>query len=131
MEGHVKIVAWLNIIYSIFYVCIGVLMMLIMTGVGIMSQEKTAFLITGGIGAMIAAILCIIAVPGIIAGVGLLKLRSWARILAIVVAAVHLLSFPLGTALGVYTIVVMLDNGVIAMFAAASTGATTRVRSTI
>jgi len=131
MEGHVKIVAWLHIIYSIFYVLIGALIMLILTGAGFISQDKTAFLITGGVGAFVAAILCIIAVPGIIAGVGLLKMKPWARILAIIVGALHLLSFPLGTAIGVYTIVVMLNDGVTAMFAAASTGAPTRVRSAI
>ncbi len=126
MEGHVKIVAWLHIIYSIFYACIGVLMMLIMTGAGFIAQDKTAFLVTSGIGAMIAAVLFIIAVPGIIAGVGLLKMRPWARILAIIVGALHLLSFPLGTALGVYTIVVMVNDGVAAMFAAASAGTPSR-----
>ena len=119
MQDHVKIVAWLNIVYSSVIALIGVLILLVMAGAGILSQDKTALLVTSGLGVVIAAILCIMAVPGIIAGIGLLKMRPWARVLAIIAGALHLLSFPLGTALGVYTIVVMLNDRVTAMFAAA------------
>ena len=129
MQDHVKIVAWLHIVYSIIIALIGICLMLILTGAGIVSQDKTAFLITSGVGAIIAVILIVMAVPGIIAGVGLLKLKPWARILAIIVGALHLLSFPLGTAIGVYTIVVMVNDGVVAMFRAASAGTASPVRS--
>lgn len=44
----------------------------------------------------------------ILAGWGLLKHESWARILAIVLAFFALLGFPFGTALGVYTLWVLL-----------------------
>ena len=40
---------------------------------------------------------------------GLLKYRPWARILALIVAVLHLFSFPFGTALGVYAFWVLLS----------------------
>jgi hypothetical protein len=55
----------------------------------------------GGLGAA-AAIL------GIIAGSGLLKRRSWARVLTIVLACFALLNLPFGTVLGIYTLWVLV-----------------------
>ena len=72
--------------------------------------------VTGAVGVAIAGFLIVLSLPGIIAGLGLLKFRPWARILAIIVGALHLLSFPLGTALGVYTLVVLLNNEAPAVF---------------
>ncbi len=48
---------------------------------------------------------------------GLMKYKGWARILTFILSAVSLLSFPLGTALGVYSIMVMLDADVSQAFA--------------
>ena len=48
------------------------------------------------------------AAVGILAGWGLLERRPWARTLAIVVAFINLLDMPFGTALGVYTLWVLL-----------------------
>lgn len=51
------------------------------------------------------------AVLGIIAGWGLLEHQPWARMLAIVLAVFRLLEPPLGTALGIYTLWVLLPAG--------------------
>src|ERR1035441_1808123 len=47
-------------------------------------------------------------VVGVIAGWGLYERRSWARILAIVLAFLNLLHPPFGTAIGIYTLWVLL-----------------------
>lgn len=48
------------------------------------------------------------AVIGIIAGWGLLERQPWARMLTIVLGFFNLLDMPLGTALGIYTLWVLL-----------------------
>ncbi len=48
------------------------------------------------------------AVLGLAAGWGLLERQPWARMLAIVLGCVNLVEMPLGTALGVYTLWVLL-----------------------
>jgi hypothetical protein len=50
---------------------------------------------------------------GVIAGWGLLERQSWARVVAIVAAFLALLHMPFGTALGIYTLWVLLaaDSG--------------------
>ncbi len=47
-------------------------------------------------------------IAGVVAGWGLLTHQSWARMLAIIVACITLIHFPLGTALGIYTLWVLL-----------------------
>jgi hypothetical protein len=47
-------------------------------------------------------------VVGIVAGWGLLERKPWARMLAIVLGFLNLLDMPFGTALGIYTLWVLL-----------------------
>jgi hypothetical protein len=54
--------------------------------------------------------------PGVVVGAGLLGVKSWARALAIVLGIMNLMNFPIGTALGIYTLYVMLDADSIALF---------------
>ena len=45
---------------------------------------------------------------GLAVGVGLLERRSWARVLAIVLGIISLIHMPFGTALGIYTLWVLM-----------------------
>jgi hypothetical protein len=58
----------------------------------------------------IASFLLMISVLCLFAGFGLLKLRPWARTLAIVLGVILLFHPPFGTALGVYTLWVLLGD---------------------
>jgi ABC-type spermidine/putrescine transport system permease subunit II len=58
----------------------------------------------------IGAMAILMAVTGFLAGFGLLERRPWARSLAIVLGVIALLHPPLGTALGIYTLWVLLPN---------------------
>jgi hypothetical protein len=63
--------------------------------------------IVGGLGAF----LTVASVAGIAAGWGLIDRRPWARSLAIVLGCLALIDFPFGTALGIYTLWVLLSAG--------------------
>lgn len=56
----------------------------------------------------IALALTVGASLGLIVGWGLLTWKSWARMFAIVLGILHLINFPFGTALGIYTLWVLL-----------------------
>ena len=64
----------------------------------------------GIIGTFVVGLVAVMSLPGLIAGMGLLKYRPWARILTIVLSALHLFSVPVGTALGAYGLWVLLNN---------------------
>lgn len=61
----------------------------------------------GGIGILLSAF----SIAGVIAGWGLLARCSWARTLAIILGCIRLIRFPLGTALGIYTLWVLAPAG--------------------
>lgn len=56
-----------------------------------------------------AAVL-VYSILAIIGGVGLLMVQGWARMLVIVIGIVGLIRVPLGTALGIYTLWVLLPD---------------------
>lgn len=60
----------------------------------------------------IGAFLIVKAVLGIAAGWGLIQRELWARTLAVVLGFIALINVPFGTALGIYTIWVLLSPGV-------------------
>lgn len=72
--------------------------------------DNLAFVIVPGIFGILCAIFLIFAALRFIAGWGLLKLAPWGRIFALVMAFLDLLHIPLGTALGVYTLFVLLPD---------------------
>lgn len=58
--------------------------------------------------AMVGVILLVYTAAGLIAGWGLLERRSWGRTLALVMSILSLINIPFGTALGIYTLWVLL-----------------------
>jgi hypothetical protein len=49
------------------------------------------------LGSGLTLIMLLLAAPSVVAGVGLLSFKSWARSLAMVVSTLQLANFPLGT----------------------------------
>jgi len=62
------------------------------------------------IGGVLFFLVLIFSLPAIIAGIGLLKFRPWARILTIVLCAIDLVNVPIGTAIGIYGLWVLLST---------------------
>ena len=109
MQQHVKTLGICFIVYHSLLLLLGLGLFFIIGGAGILSGDRNAALITGAIGTFLAALFLVLSLPGLITGFGLLKFRPWSRIAAIILGALHLLSFPIGTLLGVYTLWVLLN----------------------
>ena len=109
MDKHVKVVGWLWIGWGVVSILMGIIG-LIIVNLNIPGQ-KDAILVTGGS-------VCFL-IPGIVAdfvaGLGLLKYKAWARILAIILGVITLIVFPIGTVVGVYTLVIMLNKETVAL----------------
>ena len=116
MADHIKIVAILHIILGSLTMLGGLVVFAVMGGVATLigasgsSDAFAAIPIVGGIGGIIFVVLLVMGLPGVIAGIGLLKLRPWGRILGIIVSAVDLIHFPFGTALGIYGLWALLSR---------------------
>ena len=116
MEKHVSVVAALQIGLSIFGIIVGIIILVVLNMVGSFVNEREASLVLHLIGTILAVIFFLMSAPGIIAGIGLLRHKEWARILALILSALSVLNFPLGTAVGVYSIWVLVQDEVVALF---------------
>ncbi len=118
MERHIKILGVLNIVWGAMGALGGLVVLLVFgsafgiagTAISHDNDAAIALPIIGLVGGAIAFFLLLLSVPSIIAGIGLLNLRSWSRMLGIVVSALHLFSIPFGTALGIYGLWVLLSE---------------------
>jgi tRNA A-37 threonylcarbamoyl transferase component Bud32 len=120
MEKHITIVAVLSIVFGTIGVLVGTFLFVVISGGGLISQDPTAMNITGIVATGVGGFFMLISVPDIIAGIGLLKRRSWARILAFALAILDLMQIPIGTAIGIYVIWVLMNDETIKLFAEAS-----------
>jgi hypothetical protein len=58
----------------------------------------------------------ILSAPGLIGSIYLIKHRSWARILVLILGFINLIEIPIGTALGIYTIWVLFKDETTRLF---------------
>ena len=116
MEKHLTAVAALQVGLSILGVLLGIFVFVLLTGIGVIAQEKEALFILSTIGTGVGLFLLIISVPGIIGGIGLFKRKEWARILVLILSAIDLLNIPIGTALGIYSIWVLAQKETVQLF---------------
>ena len=106
MNTHVKIVGWLSIMSGVLTIPIVVIGLVALNLRGDIPNPRDAMLVTAGS-------VCFF-LPGIIAnfaaGFGLLKHKNWARVIAIVLAILSLILFPIGTLIGGYALWVMFND---------------------
>jgi fructose-specific phosphotransferase system IIC component len=66
--------------------------------------------ILGLVGTAGLVFFAVLAVPGLLAGYGLLKRKKWGQILGIVDGILNLFNIPVGTALGAYTLFILFQD---------------------
>jgi hypothetical protein len=121
LAQNVTILGWLHIANSVFALIMGALMGSFLLGLGVMTGEPIATRILALVGLSIGGFVALLAIPGIIAGIGLLRRRAWGRVLAMIVGALGLVNLPVGTAIGIYTFWVLLQDAATPYFAGALT----------
>ena len=118
MKQHIPIVGWLNIAHSGIALLVGLFIWILLAGVSTIPEVRyEAGAILHVVGFVFTALMLVIAAPGIIGGIGLLKGHEWARILTIIVSFLNLLAFPLGTIIGIYSLWVLMREETAKLFA--------------
>lgn len=118
LDLHVKIVGWLHIAGSGLTLLVGAFLLMFLPALGAAAGDPEAATVLGILGPAFCFFLVAISLPGLLAGYGLLKRRSWARVLAIVVSIFKLVNFPIGTAVGGYTLWVLFQDSAADYFVA-------------
>jgi hypothetical protein len=114
---HVKVLGVLFLAGSAFGLLAALILAIGVGGaasiVGVTAEPDDAALavpIIGLAGSIAVMMLLVMGLPGLIAGIGLLRFRPWARILGIVLCAICLIGVPVGTIFGAYGLWVLLTK---------------------
>jgi len=117
MEKHVNIIAILWIISGVFGLFIAFTVFGVLFGVSLIPdigyEVEIILRIVGIWGSLFIAIF---SAPQLIGGIGLMKKQEWARILILVVSFLNLFAFPIGTALGIYSIIILVKEETAQLF---------------
>jgi hypothetical protein len=117
VQQHVNILGWLLILGNAVFLVIGLFVFTLLTGLATTVPDPQARAILPLVGTTVGLLLSLLSLPGLVAGYGLLARKPWARVLAIVVSVLGLLNFPVGTAIGLYALWVLLQTRTEAYFA--------------
>jgi hypothetical protein len=117
MEKHVDILGWLYIVSGGFWLALGLFAFVVF---GVLAVNPPYYsddpAMLALIGMIILTVCAIGAIPGILGGLGLRRRKNWARILIIILGFLNLPAIPLGTALGIYTLNVLLKEETAKLF---------------
>ena len=84
-------------------------------------DARVALPIIGITGMALVTCLAAVSVPSVIIGVGLIRLRPWARVAGMVISIISLMWIPFGTVVGIYGLWVLFSKDTERLFAAPST----------
>jgi len=118
MRQHIKILAVLYIVLGVLGIVATLIVFGVLGGVAglVTATEDHEAAVIALLGGITLLAIVTVSVPSIVAGIGLLMLQPWARVLSIILSVVHLFNIPFGTALGIYGLWVMLQRGTQPLF---------------
>jgi hypothetical protein len=107
IAGHVRLLGILWVAISAIRLIPGLLILAIFSrGFDLLPPHLPHFVY--GLLQFVGVLLVVMGALGLMAGWGLLERRPWARMLALVLGCINLIKVPFGTALGIYTLWVLL-----------------------
>ena|SRR5688572_9331243 len=111
MEKHLNVLAALDIAVGVSGLIGAGFVFLFVAGPGLLFVgEPGAMWLMSGFGTMLAGFITVMSLPSVVAGIGLLQRRPWARTVATLVAALNLINVPFGTPVGIYGLWVFLHE---------------------
>ena len=113
IDQHIRILGILYIVIGGLGVAAALIVFGIFGGIagvaraGERPEAVPFFVLLGGLA---MTVVLSMSAPSIIAGIGLLYFKPWARVLTIILSVIHLFNLPVGTALGIYGLWVLLQR---------------------
>jgi hypothetical protein len=118
MDKHVDVISILWIVSGSLGILLAIFIFWILWGITFIPNiGYEASYILRLVATWVSIFLAVFSAPEIIGGIGLLKRKEWGRILVLVVSFFNLVNFPLGTALGVYSFIILLKEETVQLFA--------------
>ena len=117
MEKHLTIVAALQVGFSLLGILAAIIVYSVLHSVMHIADDPEAARVLSIVARWVSLFLLVISVPGLIGGIGLFMKKSWARILVLIISVLDLLNIPIGTAVAIYTIWVLVQDDTVKLFA--------------
>jgi len=117
MEKHINLVGILWITYGALNFLMALFFFFLFFGLSFIPNiEIEVSIVFRVLAISIFITMLIFSIPDIIGGIWLMKRKEWARILILIFAFLNILAFPIGTALSIYTLVILFNNEVAQLF---------------
>ena len=101
---HQKIIGAIFIAYGAINLLGGIIMLAAGNIVSVVVDEMEVVQLVTIFSRLLGSTLVITSVPGIIAGIGYIQEKDWARNIGLIMGIVYLIFIPIGTVIGIYTI---------------------------
>lgn len=118
MKSHIELLGLINIVSGAFWELLGLFILASFFLLAPTTGDPTGSFAFITIGTVLGGFLLVLGIPTLIAGIGLLKHKSWARILTLIVGIFAFFSFPIGTLIAIYTFWVMTNDEAVTMLGA-------------
>lgn len=102
-DTHIQVVGWLFVAHGVLLLLGAAGTLICFVASGLFSGNVVHTLVSPIVGIVVMAVMAVFALPSLLTGRGLLEGKSWARVVAMILAVFAFFNFPLGTALCIYT----------------------------
>ncbi|GBD88431.1 hypothetical protein BMS3Abin03_02367 [bacterium BMS3Abin03] len=116
MEKHLTVVAALQVGFSLLGILAAIIVYTVLRSVVGFVEEPEGEKVLMLVATWVPLFLIIVSIPGLIGGIGLFMKQRWARILVLVISVLDLLNIPVGTAVAVYSIWVLVQEDTVKLF---------------
>lgn len=110
IEVHLTIVGALHTAFGVLALLGLLAAAFVGIGLGVAMAEAGHGMLGSLLLGFLVSLAAVLSLPGLIGGIGLLMRKRWSRIVVLVVSCVHLLNVPFGTAMGAYSLWVLLQD---------------------
>ena len=103
MKTHIELLGWIQIVSGVLGVIVGAAVMVLLFVLAPVSGDETAYWTLIIVGAVGGGLVLLVSIPQVVAGIGLLRTKPWARALTLILSILALFAFPIGTIVAVYS----------------------------
>lgn len=109
LTRRIDLIGYLHVAYGAVLIVLAMFILLTVAVGGFLFPFIAAWVVGLGASSTAALILLAIGFPSILAGIGLIRRFTWARLAIIGLSVLDLFSFPIGTALGAFSLWTVLQ----------------------
>jgi hypothetical protein len=110
-ERHRSTLGALHLVLGVMNLIAAAIIWVVLGGTALLaSADPEAVQILGVVSGLVSTILIIVAVPPIVASIGLSQQKSWGRAAAIISSFLNLTSIPFGSAVSIYSLWVLFTD---------------------